>query len=287
MRDDLLLYYERELTYLREMGDITGGPAPYAPRDRSRFLQHLDDLIQAGLKQVAQGLLQGGGASGAGGVVGGMLGVQKVFVVNMGAGGMGGGPGGVMSETTGGGILSTLKTGLAVTIAAVSIYELVQQIGTFMQGVGQSQGSLQAQVDATKTQTANQAAANLGATVGNLNGMNLAQRAIALTFGGGQITQDFVTAATNLTNATLSSADATKDLPSLQAALDLAQYEHLTAAIGPLKTAIAKLGDEVAGKTTPVPGGMVSGGITGQDKYPVQATATGTANAKSVAGKFG
>jgi uncharacterized protein YaiI (UPF0178 family) len=42
----------RELmAYLREMGDITGGPAPYAPRDRSRFLQHLDDLIQAGLKQ--------------------------------------------------------------------------------------------------------------------------------------------------------------------------------------------------------------------------------------------
>jgi len=41
----------RELmAYLREMGDITGGPAPYLPRDRSRFLQQLDDLIQAGFK---------------------------------------------------------------------------------------------------------------------------------------------------------------------------------------------------------------------------------------------
>jgi uncharacterized protein YaiI (UPF0178 family) len=46
----------RELmAYLREMGDITGGPAPYAPRDRSRFLQQLDDLVQAGLKQARQG----------------------------------------------------------------------------------------------------------------------------------------------------------------------------------------------------------------------------------------
>jgi uncharacterized protein YaiI (UPF0178 family) len=46
----------RELmAYLREMGDITGGPAPYGPRDRSRFLQYLDDLIQAGLKEARQG----------------------------------------------------------------------------------------------------------------------------------------------------------------------------------------------------------------------------------------
>jgi len=42
----------RELmAYLRDMGDMGGGPAPYAPRDRSRFLQYLDDLIQASLKQ--------------------------------------------------------------------------------------------------------------------------------------------------------------------------------------------------------------------------------------------
>jgi uncharacterized protein YaiI (UPF0178 family) len=46
----------RELmAYLREMGDITGGPAPYLPRDRSRFLQQLDDLIQAGFKLGRQG----------------------------------------------------------------------------------------------------------------------------------------------------------------------------------------------------------------------------------------
>jgi uncharacterized protein YaiI (UPF0178 family) len=38
----------RELmAYLRDMGNITGGPAPFNKRDRSRFLQRLDDVIQA------------------------------------------------------------------------------------------------------------------------------------------------------------------------------------------------------------------------------------------------
>jgi hypothetical protein len=41
----------RELmAYLRDSGSITGGPAPFEARDRSRFLQKLDDLIQAILK---------------------------------------------------------------------------------------------------------------------------------------------------------------------------------------------------------------------------------------------
>lgn len=41
----------RELmAYLRESGSLTGGPAPFEARDRSRFLQKLDDLIQALLK---------------------------------------------------------------------------------------------------------------------------------------------------------------------------------------------------------------------------------------------
>ena len=35
------------MNYLRDMGLITGGPAPYEKRDRSRFLQHLDGLIHA------------------------------------------------------------------------------------------------------------------------------------------------------------------------------------------------------------------------------------------------
>jgi len=38
------------MAFMRDMGTMTGGPAPYAPRDRSRFLQHLDDLIRACLK---------------------------------------------------------------------------------------------------------------------------------------------------------------------------------------------------------------------------------------------
>jgi len=41
----------RELmAYLRDIGEIAGGPAPYSKRDRSRFLQRLDDLIQAVFK---------------------------------------------------------------------------------------------------------------------------------------------------------------------------------------------------------------------------------------------
>lgn len=41
----------RELTaYLREIGTMTGGPAPFGKRDRSRFLQQLDNLIQASLR---------------------------------------------------------------------------------------------------------------------------------------------------------------------------------------------------------------------------------------------
>ncbi len=38
----------RELmSYLREMGTVTGGPPPFAARDRSRFLHELDQLIKS------------------------------------------------------------------------------------------------------------------------------------------------------------------------------------------------------------------------------------------------
>jgi uncharacterized protein len=41
----------RELmAHLRELGTMTGGPAPFEKRDRSRFLMHLDDLMQASLR---------------------------------------------------------------------------------------------------------------------------------------------------------------------------------------------------------------------------------------------
>jgi len=41
----------RELmAYLRDMGTITAGPAPFEKRDRSRFLQRLDDIIQAAVR---------------------------------------------------------------------------------------------------------------------------------------------------------------------------------------------------------------------------------------------
>ena len=36
--------------YLRDHGNITKGTSPYGKRDRSLFLQRLDDLIQAAFK---------------------------------------------------------------------------------------------------------------------------------------------------------------------------------------------------------------------------------------------
>jgi uncharacterized protein len=35
------------MTFLRDTGNVMGGAPPYHKRDRSRFLQRLDDLIQA------------------------------------------------------------------------------------------------------------------------------------------------------------------------------------------------------------------------------------------------
>ncbi|HEY3400214.1 MAG TPA: DUF188 domain-containing protein [Geothrix sp.] len=35
------------MTHLRAMGEMGTGPAPFTARDRSTFLQRLDDLIQA------------------------------------------------------------------------------------------------------------------------------------------------------------------------------------------------------------------------------------------------
>lgn len=41
----------RELSaFLRDMGEVTGGPKPYTPKDRSRFLGALENLVQALLK---------------------------------------------------------------------------------------------------------------------------------------------------------------------------------------------------------------------------------------------
>ncbi len=35
------------MAFLRDMGTITGGPPPFEPRDRSLFIQRLDELIHA------------------------------------------------------------------------------------------------------------------------------------------------------------------------------------------------------------------------------------------------
>jgi uncharacterized protein len=38
------------MAHLRDFGNFTGDPGPFAKRDRSRFLQNLDNVIQASLK---------------------------------------------------------------------------------------------------------------------------------------------------------------------------------------------------------------------------------------------
>ena len=35
------------LSDLRDLGTVTGGPPPFSKRDRSRFLQRLDEMIQS------------------------------------------------------------------------------------------------------------------------------------------------------------------------------------------------------------------------------------------------
>jgi uncharacterized protein len=45
---------KRELMdQLRQMGEVTGGPPPFAPADRSRFLARLEETIQAIKRRVA------------------------------------------------------------------------------------------------------------------------------------------------------------------------------------------------------------------------------------------
>lgn len=39
------------MTSLRESGAITGGPAPFGPKDRSRFLSALDTMVHAAVRR--------------------------------------------------------------------------------------------------------------------------------------------------------------------------------------------------------------------------------------------
>lgn len=47
------------MAYLRDMGDVTGGPAPFEKRDRSRFLQSLDKVIHAAIKATRKRTVKG------------------------------------------------------------------------------------------------------------------------------------------------------------------------------------------------------------------------------------
>ncbi len=44
------------MAHLRECGEITGGPAPLGKKDRSRFLQGLDQIVQAVLRETRRTL---------------------------------------------------------------------------------------------------------------------------------------------------------------------------------------------------------------------------------------
>jgi len=60
----------RELhQYLREAGEMRGGPSGITQRDRSRFLARLEEMVQRGMREVAEAGGAGGteGTGGAGG----------------------------------------------------------------------------------------------------------------------------------------------------------------------------------------------------------------------------
>ena len=44
------------LSHLRDLGTLTGGPAPFEKQDRSRFLQRLDETIQAVRRRKSQAM---------------------------------------------------------------------------------------------------------------------------------------------------------------------------------------------------------------------------------------
>lgn len=43
------------MDHLRQMGEVSGGPAPYAKADRSRFLARLEETIQALRREISRG----------------------------------------------------------------------------------------------------------------------------------------------------------------------------------------------------------------------------------------
>jgi TP901 family phage tail tape measure protein len=122
-------------------------------------------LVASGLgdlAKVAMGAATGSG--GSGGIAGGLIGVQKVYVVNMGAGmsAAGTAAGTAAGEASGMSMTRLLMTGLTVTLAAASIYELAQEIGTFSTEVGaakaQAASDQQAWVNTPTTAQQNTAA---------------------------------------------------------------------------------------------------------------------------------
>ena len=42
------------MDHLRQMGEMTGGPAPFVPKDRSRFLGRLDEIVNAVRREVSR-----------------------------------------------------------------------------------------------------------------------------------------------------------------------------------------------------------------------------------------
>lgn len=175
------------------------------------------------------------------GLIKGVLGMNA-GVVNVNAGvvnGAGGLGGAMVSKGGGTGIFKTvggaLKVAGAMTIAAVSIDLLAQTFDGFLEKRDQAQKELQEQVDKTNRQGFAQTVANLQATAKGIDNLSLPEKVIAATMGGGQISQDFVSAAGRLLAQARTQDELRASKTAIEQALATAKYIGLDKAVGPLK----------------------------------------------------
>jgi len=146
-----------------------------------------------GIDKLSGGLLGKGAGNIAGGLFNQFLArgspANPMWVTS--AGGLGGGVGGA----GGGGLWGSVKVLGAVTIAGASIVALAQQFQTFLGQRDVAQGDLQGNVNATTGQDFAQSVANIKAVTTKVANMPIWDQTIAVTFGGGQISQDLIGAA--------------------------------------------------------------------------------------------
>lgn len=176
-------------------------------------------LLGSGLADVIKGAASVGTSAVTGG--GGILGVQKVFVTNMGTG-MGG-----VSTAEGASGSSKLMGAVSilgsVAIAAVSIYALAQAWGQFQQDTNKAQTDTAGQIDAwaaqkttmqNDTDALNAEVDNYRSQSDNMGGLG---KIITDVWANSETQKAFVTAADKLANGTSITPEG---LASIKAALD-------------------------------------------------------------------